>query len=433
MTYAPVKTQDNKFNVQLQQRKWTKSPLFLAVLVLFSTPSYAVDLTSAFELAKANDAKYQGAKNEKTANNADSLAGRLGYFPALGWGQAQPSTINYSQKTTSMSQPIFDAAKLSGVAQGGPRNTFASANFSNQTIDLAQRTMTAVQQIVVATEAIRANDTSISALESQYQGAKRKYELGQGTVTDMLDVQVKFEQAKANSLTVNANLKAAQDQFNAITGEYPTKTDFTLPHKHESVKLQPLDDILSRVEEENTAIIAAKANERISHLGVVTASAAVLPTVSYTWQRISAVSQPTSNNNGLTVTIPLNAAAYATTYSAVAKARASSDNRLATEIQTKTQAQNLYAQVEAGFESLKIRNQAMDTARLSVTANQKSYEAGVKTTTDVLLAIQNLAQTRNDYAQAATQQALNYMNLLLVGAEEPDQAISKTQAFLFRK
>lgn len=293
--------------------------------------------------------------------------------------------------------------------------------------------MTAVQQIVVATEAIRTNDTSITALEAQYQGAKRKYELGQGTITDMLDVQVKFEQAKANSLTVNANLKAAQDQFNAITGEYPGKTDFTLPHKHEIPKLQPLDDILSKVEEENTAIIAAKANERISHLGVVTASAAVLPTVSYTWQRISAVSQPTSNNNGLTVTIPLNAAAYATTYSAVAKARASSDNRLATEVQTKTQAQNLYAQVDAGFQSLKIRNQAMDTARLSLTANQKSYEAGVKTTTDVLLAIQNLAQTRNDYAQAATQQALNYLNLLLVGAEEPDQAVAKTQAFLFRK
>ncbi len=424
---------DKKIDVQMQQKKWVKSPLFFAAIALFSVSSYAVDLTTAFEMAKANDAKFQAAKNDKTAQNADSLAGRLGYLPSLAWGQSQPSTINYSQKTTGMSQPIFDAAKISAVAQGGPRNTFASANFNNQTIDLAQRTMTAVQQIVVATEAIRTNDTSISALEAQYQGAKRKYELGQGTITDMLDVQVKFEQAKANSLTVNANLKAAQDQFNAITGEYPAKTDFALPHKHDSAKLQPLDEILSKVEEENTAIIAAKANERISHLGVVTASAAVLPTVSYTWQRISAVSQPTSNNNGLTVTIPLNAAAYATTYSAVAKARASSDNRLATEVQTKTQAQNLYAQVEAGFQSLKIRNQAMDTARLSLTANQKSYEAGVKTTTDVLLAIQNLATTRNDYAQAATQQALNYMNLLLVGAEEPDQAVAKTQAFLFRK
>ena len=96
-------------------------------------------------------------------------------------------------------------------------------------------------------------------------------------------------------------------------------------------------------------------------------------------------------------------------------------------------AQNLYAQVEAGFESLKIRNKAVDSARLSVTANQKSYEAGVKSTTDVLLSIQSLAQTRNDYAQAATQQALNLLNLYLVAAEEPEKAVSQTQAFLFRK
>ena len=200
-----------------------------------------------------------------------------------------------------------------------------------------------------------------------------------------------------------------------------------------NAKINDLNAILAKLETDNPAIIAAKATEKIAHLDIAKASGAVLPTVSYTWQRISAVSQPTSNNNGVTISIPLNAGAYVNTYASVAKARQSSDNRLATEVQTKTQAQNLYAQVEAGFESLKIRNQAVDTARLSVTANQKSYEAGVKSTTDVLLSIQNLAQARNDYAQAATQLAQNLMNLLLTGAEEPDKAIAETQAFLFRK
>jgi len=393
----------------------------------------AVDLTGAFDLAKNNDPKYQAAKAEKDANKANSLASRSAYLPGFTWQQSQPSVLNYSQKTSVINQPIFDAAKGASVAQGGAQSTYADANFDTQSIDLAQRTMTAVQQIVVATEAIKANDTTISALESQYQGAKRKYELGQGTVTDLLDVQVKFEQAKANHLTLKANLKAAQDQFNAITGIYPTVNDFILPHKHENAKLAPLDAILSKVETDNPGIIAATANEQIAKYDIAKASAAVLPTVSYTWQNISAVNQPTSHNNGMTVTIPLNAAAYINTYASTAKARQSTENRIATQVQTKTQAQNLYAQVEAGFEALKIRNQAVDSARLSVTANQKSYEAGVKSTTDVLLSIQSLAQTRNDYAQAATQQALNYMTLLLIGAEEPDQAVQQTQAFLFRR
>ena len=410
-----------------------KKPIFIAVLALFSASASAVDLIGAFDLAKNNDPKYQAAKSEQDANKANSIASRTAYLPVLGWTQSQPTTINYSQKTTAMVQPIFDAAKGATVAQGGAQSTYADANFANQSIELAQRTMTAVQQLVVATEAIKTNDSTISALESQYQGAKRKYELGQGTVTDLLDVQVKFEQAKANHLTLKANLKSAQDQFFAITGQYPNTNDFILPHKHETAKINDMQSILAKLETDNPAIIAAKANERIAHLDIAKASGAVLPTVGYTWQRISSVGIPTSNNNGLTVSIPLNAGAYVNTYASVARARQSSDNRLATEVQTKTQAQNLFAQVEAGFESLKIRNQAVDTARLSVTANQKSYEAGVKSTTDVLLSIQNLAQARNDYAQAATQQAQNLMNLLLTGAEDPDKAVAETQAFLFRK
>jgi len=415
----------------------SKSALSIALALsglIYIANAQAVDLTGAFELAKNNDPKYQAAKAEKDANKANSVASRSAYLPGLVWQQSQPSVINYSQKTTSVNQPIFDAAKGASVAQGGAQSTYADANFASQSIDLAQRTMTAVQQIVVATEAIKANDTTISALESQYQGAKRKYELGQGTVTDLLDVQVKFEQAKANHLTLKANLKAAQDQFNAITGDYPTNNDFILPHKHENAKLNPLDVILAKVDSDNPGIIAAMANEQIAKYDIAKASAAVLPTVSYTWQKIAGGgTYPGSTNNGMTISIPLNAAGYINTYASTAKARQSTENRIATQVQTKTQAQNLYAQVEAGFEALKIRNQAVDSARLSVTANQKSYEAGVKSTTDVLLSIQSLAQTRNDYAQAATQQALNYLTLLLIGAEEPDQAVQQTQAFLFRK
>ena len=410
-----------------------KSYCYLSVALLFSGSANAIDLTGAFELAKAGDPKYQASKAERDANIAQSISSRTAYLPGLTWGQSQPSTINYSQKTTVLNQPIFDASKGASVAQGGAQSTFADANFASASIDLAGRTLTAVQQIVVYTEGLKANASTITALESQYQGAKRKYELGQGTVTDMLDVQVKFEQAKADRLTLSANLKAAQDQFFAITGEYPTNNDFVLPTKHTSAKLEPLEAILSKVDAENPAIIAAKATERIAKLDIAKAAGAVLPTVSYTWQRISAVNTPTTNNNGITVIIPLNAGAYVNTYASTAKARQSSETRLATEVQTKTTAQNLYAQVEAGFESLKIRNQAVDTARLSVTANQKSYEAGVKSTIDVLLSIQNLAQARNDYAQAATQQAINYLNLLLVSAEEPDKAVMQAQAFLFKK
>jgi outer membrane protein TolC len=178
--------------------------------------------------------------------------------------------------------------------------------------------------------------------------------------------------------------------------------------------------------------MVAKANESIAKYEVAKVSGTFLPTVSYVWQKTN-YNAVNSTNNGLSLSIPIDANSYINTYGTYAKAQQSSSQRLATETQTKVEAQRLYALIEAGQESLKIKWKAMDTARLSVVANQKSYEAGVKSTTDVLIAIQTLYQARNDYALSATNQATNYLNLLLVAAEEPDNAIAQTQAFLFRK
>jgi len=410
-----------------------KSLIPLAIVSMFvPMPSYAVDLIGSFELAKVNDPGYQAAKADQKATTSQAISGRLSYLPNYLYTRQQLPTLIAPNLTQTVTQPIFSATAAAQVAQGGPTLTLADSNFQVKTIDLAQRTLNAVNQIVLATEAIKANQGQINALESQAKGAQRKYDLGQGTVTDLLDVQVKYEQAKANDLTLRANLKGARDQFAAITGREAEANDFILPNKHEDFKLESLQTLLEKADKDNPSVISARANEKVAKYNIAKVSGQVLPTVSYVWQRTNYNSIP-SNNNGLSVSIPLDANSYADTYTAVAQYESSSSTRLQTETQTKVEAQKLYALVEAGLESLKIKWKAMDSARLSVTANQKSYEAGVKSTTDVLIAIQTLYQTRNEYAQAATGQASNLMNLLLVAAEDPDQVVQKTQLFLFRK
>ena len=150
-------------------------------------------------------------------------------------------------------------------------------------------------------------------------------------------------------------------------------------------------------------------------------------------QSKSTLSGVTSINNGITLTIPINVSSYVNTYATYAKASESSSTRLQTETQTKVKVQQIYSLIAAGQESLKIQWKAVDVARLSVIANQKGYEAGVKGTTDVLLAIQNEFQAKVTYAQAATGQAVNLLTLLLTAAEDPMKAVERTQTFLFRK
>ena len=429
MHYASQQLKSN--TKELQSLRPKLLPVLLATLFI-SNSAHAIDLGTAFAMAKNNDPKYQAAKSEMDATKSQSVRDWTSYAPTYSFNRQQLPSLNSTSFTQTVNQPLFDLAKASTVMQGGSRNTLASAAFNVQSQDLATRTVNAVNQIVVATEAIKANAGQIDALEQQYKGAKRKFELGQGTVTDLLDVEVKFQQAKANDLTLRANLKGARDSFTAIVGERPADTDFLLPNKHESFKIDLLDEILARAEKNNPNVVVAKSNERIAQLDVSKAAGAVAPTVSYTYSKTER-SGTTNENNGITLTIPLDIGSYIGTYTALAKSKQSSSVRLQTETQIKVEAQRLFELVQAGQESLKIKGQAVETAQKSVIANQKSYEAGVKSTTDVLIAIQTLYQTRNEYAQAATQQATQLLNLLLVGAEDVDNAVMRTQAFLFRK
>jgi protease secretion system outer membrane protein len=70
---------------------------------------------------------------------------------------------------------------------------------------------------------------------------------------------------------------------------------------------------------------------------------------------------------------------------------------------------------------------------LSVEANTKSFEGGVRTTIDVVNAIQTLYTVRSTYVTSATQVAVNLLTLLLVSGDDTADAMDVTQKFLFGK
>ncbi len=75
----------------------------------------------------------------------------------------------------------------------------------------------------------------------------------------------------------------------------------------------------------------------------------------------------------------------------------------------------------------------MHTTRQSLTAIQKSYDAGVNNTIDVLSSIKMLFQEKINYAVAVTQQFENYSNLLLIQVDYLTHAIKQAQKLMFTK
>ena len=91
----------------------------------------------------------------------------------------------------------------------------------------------------------------------------------------------------------------------------------------------------------------------------------------------------------------------------------------------------LYESVVLGRDALENKRVAVEAAKLSVEANEKSLTAGVRTTIEVLNSIDTLYQARNDYATTALNLGNAYLNLLLITGEAPGDAIAQTQQFLF--
>jgi outer membrane protein TolC len=191
-----------------------------------------------------------------------------------------------------------------------------------------------------------------------------------------------------------------------------------------------LELAFSKSQEKNPNLIVARTNERLAKFDILKTSASILPTVSFTNMQSQYLGN-TINYNGLTVSVPIDTSAFAGTYSSNAKAGQLTNQRVDAEIKAKVEIEKLYSLIEAGQESIKIKKQAIDAAEKSVKANQMSYEAGVRTLTDVLNSIQTQFQAMNDYSQAVTGVAENILNFYLLEGYDSQEAIIKTQTFLF--
>ena len=93
--------------------------------------------------------------------------------------------------------------------------------------------------------------------------------------------------------------------------------------------------------------------------------------------------------------------------------------------------QRYYGLVNGGQEALQGHTLAIEAAELSVAANRKSYEGGVRSNLDVVNAIQTVFEVKNQYINSALVLADNYLNLQLIAGIPASEAIANVEHFLF--
>ena len=413
-------------------------PIFLGLalgLGFFASPLLAAEsnLNTIFSLAKINDPKYAVAGAEKTLNKFQSTLAYSAYAPTLSATfqdyLATTGTIQ-NQNNMSVTQPLIDLEKYEQFKQGAPKEAYAEAVFMTQEQDLASRCFSATAALITQNQAVKSNNIRINTLQKQLDRIRRMIQLGYGTITDERDIKVRFEQAQANGVTLELNRRNAITQIMTLTKKTIDARDFELPESHSLKGQFEINGLLAKVLESNPNLTAARKSEEISMLEANRARKNIFPTLSVV-QGKRWGDQFNDQTTILTLSMPLDATRVIGGLSAGAQEEKAFETRRQVEEQTIMLTNQLYESVVLGREALDNKKVAVEAAKLSVEANERSLIAGVRTTIEVLNSIDTLYQTRNDYATTALNLGNAYLNLLLISGETPTDAIAQTQHFLF--
>jgi protease secretion system outer membrane protein len=389
----------------------------------------AMDLLADFGKAVTYDPTYQTALAEFKGNEAAAVQSYAAYTPSGSYNNQRIQTDISNRTTFTISQPLLDYGALSTFRQAEPKRGFAEATLVLKQQDLALRLLKAANAIVLANENIKLNHSKIVALEHQFEAAKKKLELGQGTITDQRDIEVKAAQARSAQIGYKNQLITAVKQYAAITGETPRVQDFVLPEKHNAVAIRPLQEYLDKAMQNGATIWAAKYSERIAELDVDKATSSLLPTfsASYTDTKSSGF---TNRYTGVVMNLPLGASTIFARQGVQANHLKAKEATRDAQEKAKVEVDRLRSLIETTFEALSIQRDAIKAAELSVQANEKSYEGGVRSAVDVLNAAQTVFQVKSDYVTAVTTQAENLMNIHNLTHPNPTDALQAISDFL---
>jgi outer membrane protein TolC len=397
-------------------------------------PALAQNLPQDFEKALAFDPTFQSARADFEVGKRNVKLARSVFFPEATFNTQRLATDTSARTTLTVSQPLIDVQRWLTVSQSAPQQLLAEVNFLTKRQDLATRLLKSANAIILANENIKLNAAKMEALDQQALSAKRKLELGQGTVTDARDIEVKASQAKAQQISFRTQLQNALKQYESITGNLPSPTGFVLPAVHSAYGLKPMQDYAQVALQSGPNILAARYSIEIAEYEVKKVKASFLPAVSAQYQYSKSTGAAVNNTYvGIGLTVPLKAGTWYGMEAAEGNVIKAQETLRETESKVRLEADRLSALVASGMEALRIQREAIAAAELSVEANRQSYQGGVRTAVDVINAIQTAFQVKSEYVGLATTQAENILSLILLAATEPREAVSETYGYLFSK
>ena len=407
-------------------------PLAVLLSFAFAGASQAQSLVDIYEMAKGYDAAYQSAKAQYDANLAKADQGKAQLLPTVGLsagatrsqfesyaiqGSAAPSqNRSYTGQTAGINatQPLYRPANLATYRQSQKSLELAEAALNQAEQDLVVRVSQAYFETLTAQDSLKQVQAQKAAVAEQLASAKRNFEVGTATITDMREAQARYDLVTAQEIATENELRVKTMALELLVGKAGLKplhirAGAVLP----PVDGQGVDSWIAQSEQNHPAIRLARANLDVAKLETEKAVAGHKPavdfTIGYNSQRNingTAVSALSSQVNiasaGITASLPL-FAGFATqnrireTTALEEKARMDLEGA---QRQVTQATRTAYLGLQSGLGQVKAYEAAEASSQVALDANKLGYQVGVRINIDVLNSQSQLYQTKRDLAKA---------------------------------
>ncbi len=319
-----------------------------------------------------------------------------------------------------LNQSLFSGFE-SVASKKSAENLIKAGRFSlvSKEQDLLLETAKAYMSVVHADASLGLNFNKEQVYKKHVDEAKKRYEIGEITITDYSQSEARYEGAKAERISAEGLLENAKAYYQSVTGAFPENLDKNVTPPSEMI-LSEFDDVLNIALKENPLIKMSMFSEKSARNDVAKSGSGLLPSLDGRLSGTYGENQQYKNDEykELKATATLNIPLYegGLYYSKVRQAKEiANQKRLDTEAlrldikKSVTETwQNLNA-IKARIKAYDSQIKAYEVALLSM---EKEWEIGTKTIIDVMDAEQDLLDAKLNMVTAKRDEVVESFSLI---------------------
>ena len=395
-----------------------------------ATPSMALDLKQAMELAQQYDTTFQAAfatylaASEASNQTTSAVLPQIGFNAFIQRGETEndrdgvvtESDNNSDGYGLNLNQVIFDKSIFDNLDQGDALVAKAVADLEVAKQDTIIRVSTAYFDVLTAIDTLETATAERVAIGKQLEQSTERFNVGLSAITDVKEQQASYDVSKANEIIAANDLSNKRETLRFIINTYPENlkvADENMP----LVIPEPMnmDAWVEKSQQNNFSIVSANYSLIAAQSAYDSSKGGHYPSLSLNAaydvvnaddRNFSGIPITANENTDASVVLNLNIPIYSGgLVSSTVRQKASERDQAQALLEQERRrttglARSAYLSLEADIANVRARKQAVISTQTSLDATLAGYDAGTRTSVDVLLSQRQLFGAQRDYSVA---------------------------------